>query len=112
MPREAFQTLSEPMYYVLLALTEKQRGVDIINRVSEISGGRVMVGPGTVYAMLDKFVQHKVIGETACAGRMRSYRITAHGMSLLKAEYERSQILYNDGRKILEKFVESGEIRI
>ena len=46
MAREQFQTLTEPMYYILLALTEECCGVDIMEKVREISGGRVTVGPG------------------------------------------------------------------
>ena len=38
MPRKALQTLSEPMYYVLLALTKERYGAEIMNAVKEISG--------------------------------------------------------------------------
>ena len=44
MAREQFQTLTEPMYYILLALTKECCGVDIMEKVSEISAGRVKVG--------------------------------------------------------------------
>ena len=33
MARKQFQTLSEPMYYVLLSLTEECCGVDIMKKV-------------------------------------------------------------------------------
>lgn len=46
MAREQFQTLTEPMYYILMALSEECCGVDIMERVRQISGGRVKVGPG------------------------------------------------------------------
>ncbi len=55
MAREQFQTLTEPMYYILMALSEECCGVDIMERVRQISGGRVKVGPGTLYTMLSKF---------------------------------------------------------
>ena len=61
MAREAFQTLTEPMYYILLALTQEQCGVDIMAKVKEISKGRVSVGPGTLYAMLQKFHENGVV---------------------------------------------------
>ena len=38
MAREQFQTLTEPMYYILLALTRECCGVDIMERVRQISG--------------------------------------------------------------------------
>ena len=52
MAREQFQTLTEPMYYILLSLMEECCGVDIMEKVETISAGRVKVGPGTLYAML------------------------------------------------------------
>ena len=63
MAREQFQTLTEPMYYILLALLREVCGVDIMARVEEISGGRVKVGPGTLYAMLQKFEENGLITE-------------------------------------------------
>ena len=47
MAREQFQTLTEPMYYILIALSEECCGVDIMEKVQKISGGRVKVGPET-----------------------------------------------------------------
>ena len=55
MAREQFQTLTEPMYYILLALLEECCGVDIMEKVNALSHGRVQVGPGTLYAMLARF---------------------------------------------------------
>ena len=55
MAREQLQTLTEPMYYILLALTEECCGVDIMEKVKNLSGGRVTVGPGTLYAMRARF---------------------------------------------------------
>ena len=106
MPRERFQTLSEPMYYVLLALMEECCGVDIMNKAVDISGGRVIVGPGTVYAMLEKFLKSGVIRETSgrgSQGRKRSYRIADYGKDLLRAEYVRLEVMVSDGRRILEE---------
>ena len=105
MPREQFQTLSEPMYYVLLTLIKECCGIDIMNKVADISKGRVLVGPGTVYAMLDKFLKNGVIKETAYQGRKRSYIITAYGKVLLQAEHSRLQALVADGENILEDVI-------
>ena len=76
MAREQFQTLTEPMYYILLALTEECCGVDIMEKVKEISHGCVLVGSGTLYAMLAKFEENGVIRLTASEGRRKSYIIT------------------------------------
>ena len=103
MAREQFQTLTEPMYYILLALTEECCGVDIMEKVREISQGRVLVGPGTLYAMLAKFEENGVIQLTASEGRKKSYMITDLGRGMLRQEYERLLIMVRDGNRFLGK---------
>ena len=98
MAREQFQTLTEPMYYILMALTEECCGVDIMEKVKEISHGRVLVGPGTLYAMLAKFEENGVIRMTASNGRRKSYIITETGKSMLQKEYERRMVMVEDGK--------------
>ena len=97
MAREQFQTLTEPMYYILLALTEECCGVDIMEKVKTISHGRVLVGPGTLYAMLAKFEENGVIRLTASEGRRKSYVITDVGHEMLQKEYERLKVMVEDG---------------
>lgn len=97
MAREQFQTLTEPMYYILLALTEECCGVDIMEKVRQISDGRVKVGPGTLYAMLSRFEENDVIRKTAEEGRRKSYIITDIGRQMLKDEYERLKTMVRDG---------------
>jgi DNA-binding PadR family transcriptional regulator len=94
--REQFQTLSEPMYYILLALLKECCGVEIMKRVSEISNDRIAIGPGTLYALLQKFEENKIIIKTKSTGRMQWYLITDFGMELLNDEYNRLQIMCKD----------------
>ena len=98
MAREQFQTLTEPMYYILLSLMEECCGVDIMEKVKTISKGRVLVGPGTLYAMLAKFEENGVIQMTASEGRRKSYIITALGKEMLQKEYDRLMIMVEDGQ--------------
>lgn len=98
MAREQFQTLTEPMYYILFALTEECCGVDIMEKVKVISRGRVLVGPGTLYAMLAKFEENGVIRMTASEGRRKSYIITEIGKEMLQKEYDRLKIMVEDGQ--------------
>ena len=97
MAREQFQTLTEPMYYILLALTEECCGVDIMEKVKRISHDRVLVGLGTLYAMLAKFEENGVIHLTASEGRRKSYVITDVGREMLKKEYDRLKTMVEDG---------------
>ncbi len=103
MAREQLQTLSEPMYYILLALTDECCGVDIMQKVGEISRGRIAVGPGTCYALLDKFLASGLIVQTKAEGRRRSYIITEAGIEMLNREYERLEAMLSEGGAILNK---------
>ena len=97
MAREQLQTLTEPMYYILLALTQECCGVDIMEKVRTLSHGRVTVGPGTLYAMLAKFEEKGIIRLTAADGRRKSYVITDEGKNELRKEFERLKTLVSDG---------------
>lgn len=101
MAREQFQTLTEPMYYILLALLEECCGVDIMEKVKRLSHGRVVVGPGTLYAMLAKFEENDIIRLTTSEGRRKSYVITENGRQMLRKEYERLKIMVEDGVEYL-----------
>ena len=94
--REKFQTLTEQMFYILLCLNDECCGVDIMERITQITGGRISVGPGTLYTLLDSFLKAGMIRETRTDGRRRSYLITPAGASLLEAEYKRLRILTED----------------
>ena len=96
MPREKFQTLTEQMFYILLCLREECCGMDIMERVKERTGGRVAVGPGTLYHLLDEFVEAGMIEETRVEGRRRSYLLTEKGCAALEAEVRRMTAQLND----------------
>lgn len=96
MAREKFQTLTEPMFYILLSLREECCGTDIMARVSALTHGRVELGPGTLYNLLDSFQRSEMIRETSVSGRKRSYLITAKGWETLRAEYRRLLALTKD----------------
>ena len=96
MAREKFQTLTEQMFYILLCLRQECCGTDIMADVSRLTGGRVSVGPGTLYNLLESFRQAGMIAETKVEGRKRSYRITGLGQKALEDEVRRLQILTND----------------
>ena len=96
MAREKFQTLTEQMFYILLCLRQECCGTDIMAEVNQLTGGRVSVGPGTLYNLLESFLQAGMIVETKVEGRKRSYRITGLGQKALEDEVRRLQILTND----------------
>ena len=100
MPREKFHTLTEQMFYVLLCLKEECYGMDILDKVPAMTGKRVTVGCGTLYNLLEQFLEAKMIRETKVEGRKRSYILTEKGKEILAKEYERIQVQAQDYRAI------------
>jgi len=89
MPREKFHTLTEQMFYVLLCLKNECYGMDILDRVPAMTDERVNVGSGTLYNLLEQFLEAGVIRETKVEGRRRSYILTEKGREMLEKEYQR-----------------------
>lgn len=99
MPREKFQTLTEQMFYILLCLREECCGMDIMERVKDMTCGRVTVGPGTLYHLLDQFSAAWMIRETKAEGRRRSYILTPRGRDALEEECRRLEAQLRDYRR-------------
>lgn len=89
MARAKFQTLTEQMFYTLLCLKEECYGMDILDRVPAMTNQRVNVGSGTLYTLLEQFLEAEMIRETKVEGRRRSYILTNKGKEMLEKECAR-----------------------
>ena len=99
MARQPLKSLTESMFYVLLALWRQERcGTEIAAWVRELTEDRVTLGPGTLYAILGKFQEEELIKETWSQGRMRVYRITENGRNLFRRELENMRRCVDDGQ--------------
>ena len=103
MPREKFKTLTEQMFYILLCLHQECRGVDILERVRAMTAGRVSIGSGTLYDLLEQFAADGMIRETRAEGRRRSYIIAEKGRQMLEREYQRLCLQTADYERLLGK---------
>lgn len=100
MPRAKFQTLTEQMFYILLCLNEECYGMDILDKVPAMTDKRVNVGSGTLYNLLEQFLEEGMIRETKVEGRRRSYILTEKGKEMLDREYARLNAQAMDYRRI------------
>ena len=77
MPKQALESLTESMFYLLMGLTQGERcGTEITAFAAEITAGRVKIGPATLYTLLGKFEKEGLIAETSVLGCKRYYQIT------------------------------------
>lgn len=77
--------------------------MDILEMVRTLTNGRVTIGSGTLYDLLELFVKEEVIRETKAEGRRRSYIITEKGRQMLDKEYQRLQQQTADYNRIYGK---------
>lgn len=103
MAREKFQTLTEQMFYTLLCLKEECYGMDILDRVPAMTNQRVNIGSGTLYTLLEQFLDAQMIRETKVEGRRRSYILTDKGKEMLDKECIRLKAQLNDYQQIFGK---------
>ena len=103
MARAKFQTLTEQMFYTLLCLKEECCGMDILDRVPAMTNQRVNVGSGTLYTLLEQFLDEEMIRETRVEGRRRSYILTDKGREMLEKESARLAAQLADYRLIFGK---------
>ena len=101
MPRAKFQTLTEQMFYILLCLKDECCGMDIMTKVDQMTAGRVRVGPGTLYNLLEQFAEADFIRQTRVEGRRRSYILTDRGRRTLRDEYQRIQAQARDYARLM-----------
>ena len=88
------EEIREPSFLVLTALANGPRhGYGVIADVASITGGRVRLRPGTLYAALDRLSVDgyvAVAGEEVVDGRLRRYyTLTEPGAAALAAEADR-----------------------
>lgn len=100
MARAKFQTLTEQMFYILLCLKNECYGMDILDKVPSMTNNRVNVGSGTLYHLLEQFLEAKMIQETKVEGRRRSYILTEKGRAMLEIEYFRLCAQAEDYRRV------------
>ena len=100
MARGKLETLSEQMYYLLLALHEPGHGYAIMERVRMLSRGRLELGPGTLYTLLGRFEREGLITLDRVEDTRKIYRLTAAGRETLEREYERLRRQVADGAAV------------
>ncbi len=103
MARKKLDTLTEQMYYVLLSLTKERHGYGIMQYVSELTGGRVAIGAGTLYALLARFEKEGLIRLSAEEENRKRYRLTDEGRKVLEEEFDRLRRQVADGERVLRE---------
>ena len=90
MPRKSMDTLTESMFYVLMALLKcPMCGIDIADYIDIRTKGRLQIGPATLYTILGKFEKEGYIRQVSVQGRKRTYELTPKGTNAYRNELAR-----------------------
>lgn len=82
--------LTETTYYILLALKEAGHGYAVMQRVEELSDGKVRIAAGTMYGALENLSKRKlIISVPSEDARRKMYQISNEGIQVLALEVER-----------------------
>jgi DNA-binding PadR family transcriptional regulator len=97
MPKRKLNPLPSAAFHILLSLAEDDlHGYAIMRQVEEQTGGRMRLGPGTLYGSIqslleEKFIEEIDLGDDVKTGqeRRRYYRLTTSGRKLARSEADR-----------------------
>ncbi len=103
MAKKPLDTMTESMFYTMLALSCGPRcGIDITQDISRLTDKRIILGPGTLYTILSKFLEVGYIRQVDLDGRKRTYEITDKGIGALNDELSRLRQCLSDAVHIHE----------
>ncbi len=104
--------LTETSFYILICLAAPLHGYGIMQKVEGLSGGRIMLGPGTLYGALGNLSAAGLIepcdGDTGNP-RRKEYRITPRGRGLVGLELERLRQMLRHGEALCPEAVPGKE---
>lgn len=95
--------LTEAIFYILLATRRPVHGYGIIQEVSQITNGRVNLGPGTLYGAINSLLDKGwILLYSAEEGsrKKKEYLITDEGRAVFRAELSRLRELVENGERM------------
>ena len=104
---ESFLPLTPAVFHILLALSDGEKhGYAIMRVVEETTGGRMTLGPGTLYGAVKRLLKGGLILESDIRpdpvlddSRRRYYQLTDLGRKVLMVESERLAELVEHARR-------------
>jgi len=102
---ERFLPLPQAVFHIMVSLAEGERhGYAIMQEVAARTGGKLRLGPGTLYGSIKRMIADGLIEEreqrsaSADDERRRYYRLTQLGRKVAVAETARVESLFKQAR--------------
>jgi len=82
--------LTETTFYIMLTLRKASHGYAVMQKVEELSNGRVRIAAGTMYGAIENLIKQKMIVSVPSEdARRKTYQLSPLGHEILALEVER-----------------------
>ena len=98
--KKVYVPMTETGFYILLCLREPSHGYGIVQTVKELTGGEIVLTPGTMYGTLSKMEKDGLIHFVREEDKRKIYEITELGSEVLGIELKRIERLYRNIREM------------
>ncbi|MDD6037249.1 MAG: PadR family transcriptional regulator [bacterium] len=98
--KKVYVPMTETGFYILLCLQEPNHGYGIVQTVRELTGGDIVLAPGTMYGSLSKMEKDGLICFVGEENKRKRYLITDLGREVLALEKKRIERLYHNMKEM------------
>ncbi len=92
--KKVYVPMTETGFYILLCLQEEMHGYGVVQKVSNMTNGEIVLSPGTMYGSLSKMEKDGLIRFVGEEEKRKKYVITQLGREVLELEIRRIRRLY------------------
>ncbi len=96
--KRIYVPMTETGFYILYCLQEKNHGYSIGQQVKEMTGGEILLTPGTMYGSLSKMERDGLIRFVEEVEKRKYYVMTELGAEILQLEIRRIARLYKNSK--------------
>ena len=98
--KRVYVPMTETGFYILFCLQKENHGYGITQEVKILTGGAIVISPGTMYGSLSKMEKDGLIVFTREEEKRKLYQITELGGEILQMELARIERLYKNSKGV------------
>ena len=98
--KRVYVPMTETGFYILFCLQEENHGYGITQKVKILTGGEIVISPGTMYGSLSKMEKDGLIVFTREEEKRKLYQATELGREILRLELARIERLYKNSKGV------------
>lgn len=96
--KRVYCPMTETSFYILYCLQVPMHGYNIVQKVKDMTGGDIVISPGTMYGSLSKMEKDGLITFVKEEDKRKIYVISHLGKDVLNLEIRRIERLYKNSK--------------